>query len=73
MEDPSTLTLGSISDKVKVVGKWHSHKLIVSEADSRTLLLNVQKITYNHENLYTQSMPALLSSSVNDLMFVAGA
>ena len=36
-------------------------------------MLNLEKVTYDGEDLYPQAMEALLSSPANDLMFIAGA
>ena len=68
--EQSVLTIGALGDSSEVIrGEWVSHKL--ARIGSSDFALNVERVSYNDEELST-SMEVMLMSSVNDLMSVSG-
>ena len=68
--EQSVLTIGPLGDSSVVIrGDWVSHKLV--RIGGSDFALNVERVSYNDEELST-GMDVMLMSSVNDLMSVSG-
>ena len=64
------LTIGALADSSEVIrNDWFEHKLVRNEGNS--FALNVERISYNDEEL-SSSFNVMLMSSVNNLMSIGG-